>query len=310
MFLKKIVRGLSKNKLIAIRNLIEEELGRTLTRQEKLRRFWNLGSSVYKRSRLTSPARPSAEALKLYNDFLNETNPKNIMILGSTPELRDLASQHKIKNYVVADFNMDMIKNNLELCTMVDQNNEVWIKSDWFSLPFPKGYFDVILGDLVLGQFAYNAQSAFLSKIAELLSPTGKFITRTHVVNTMLRNLEIKEIINRTTENLSKENETQKLIILSWRLRDKLRQENKKISDPKDILIALVDYQPKHESEENLIRRLKTTLENRKKIGLMYINQTQEETESLFEKVFTSIKKSSVKSENDEEFFPVYLLQK
>jgi len=57
------------------------------------------------------PARPSRGELRVYNQIVKSLSPqiKTALILGATPELRDLLARQKIKISLV-DFNINMIK--------------------------------------------------------------------------------------------------------------------------------------------------------------------------------------------------------
>ena len=59
------------------------------------------------------PARPAKEDIIIYRRFFNQYKNKNgktkLLILGATPELRDLAASLKF-DVTVADFNIEMIR--------------------------------------------------------------------------------------------------------------------------------------------------------------------------------------------------------
>lgn len=124
------------------------------------------------------PVRPSKGEIEIYGDFLKRKDRKSrILVLGSTPELRDLVSATDAKIYV-ADFSYRMPAAMLRFTRNVDPLKEKWIKDNWLELPFPPKFFDVILGDVVLHQVTPNLELTFLEKIRSLLENDGFFITR------------------------------------------------------------------------------------------------------------------------------------
>jgi len=306
--LEKFLKFLGEKRLLQARRSIDSAISRTFSLEKRRRLFWKENSTVRHRDRLVSPARPSAEAVNIYGEFLIKVNPRKVMILGSTPELRDLIREQNISNPVIADFSIEMIKNNLLLCKKADGENEIWLKSDWLDLPLEKKYFDCILGDLVIGQFISRDQPKLISKIAELLKPGGVFITRIHETNETLKNMATNEIVKKTLENMNAGNERQKYIILLWRLRDALRDPTTGLTDPEKILRELEKFFPENELQEKVSARLKNVALKRKTRSIDYPSQTEKEVETLLKSVFASLEKKRPKSHEEEEYFPIYKL--
>ena len=135
----------------------------------------------------TPPWKPSAENITLFKKLLDRTikgveKPK-VLILGATPEIRDMLADYKNIEVTLADITIEMILAMNELVKKKNFSNEIWIKSDWLKMPLEKDYFDVIFGDYVISQLPKEVLDAFLSKIKSLLKPTGKFIARATFFN-------------------------------------------------------------------------------------------------------------------------------
>lgn len=136
---------------------------------------------------LTPPWHPSADNIALYKKLLDKAingieNPK-VLILGATPEIRDMLADYKNIEIVLADITMEMILAMNELVKRENFSNEIWVKSDWLKMPLKKDYFDIIFGDYVISQFPEELTNTFLEKIKSLLKPTGRFIHRTIFFN-------------------------------------------------------------------------------------------------------------------------------
>lgn len=141
---------------------------------------WSLIANNWKL--FTPPWRPARENIDYYEKILKQTI-KNItqpkaLILGSTPEIRDMIAKYKNIEVVVADYNMEMILAMNELLTKKNFSNERWIKTSWVDMPLEKGYFDIIIGDYVISQLPENLTNKFLNHIKSLLKINGRFITR------------------------------------------------------------------------------------------------------------------------------------
>ena len=139
--------------------------------------YWERQSHSWRQT--VSPVRPSEGDIKIYERFLKEKgNVKRILILGSTPELREMVARETDATIYVADESFSMLAGMLKFAPHVDPLKEKWIKDDWLVLPLPAKFFDVILGDVVLHQVAPKREHAFLQHMLFLLQDEGVFITR------------------------------------------------------------------------------------------------------------------------------------
>ncbi len=152
-----------------------------------------------------SPVRPSLDELKIYDQFLHNAvrNLKalKILVLGATPELRDLAAKYT-KEVTVVDANLEMILAMTAL--MKSKNNrEIWAQANWLTMPLSHNYYDVILGDAVVSNVTWRDAHLFWKHLAEVLKPNGKFITRIfvyrplHIVNIILNRIKARGKANR-----------------------------------------------------------------------------------------------------------------
>lgn len=131
-----------------------------------------------------SPFRPSTEDIAIYREFLAKTgNAGPVLILGSTPELRDLTATAGAGRVHLADFSYRMPLAMLRFTKHVDPLEEIWVRTNWLKLPFPPEFFGAILGDLALQQLTPEAEPRLLTKIAKLLKPEGVFIARCQVLD-------------------------------------------------------------------------------------------------------------------------------
>lgn len=164
--------------------------------------------------RLTSPARPSQREIKIYENFaksfLMKKNVK-VLILGATPEIRDMLAKYKNIQVVLVDINLDMA---LAMTSLMRQKKvaekEIWLRANWLSAPLPQKYFDVIFGDFVLGNVPFKLQAQFLNNIKSWLKSGGYFITRCEAFKPYYKPFSMSEIfeifenkpVNRKTINL------------------------------------------------------------------------------------------------------------
>ena len=147
--------------------------------------------------KVTSPGRPTSREIDIYHKFgqpLLKRKGAGILLLGSTPELRDMLSKYRNITLIIIDINLEMIEAMSQLMknktAFVD---ETWIRASWLNAPLPNHYFDLIYGDFVLSNVDFKFKDIFLRNISNWLKPGGYFITRNENFRECHRPLSIFE---------------------------------------------------------------------------------------------------------------------
>ncbi len=124
------------------------------------------------------PARPAKEDIiiyrKLFNQYKNRTGKTKLLILGATPELRDLPASLKF-DVTVVDFNIEMIRALTPL--RKTKSKEKVIVSWWQKIPL-KDHYDIVAGDVAVNMLDKKDIPALFKRINFLLAPGGVFIHR------------------------------------------------------------------------------------------------------------------------------------
>lgn len=140
--------------------------------------------------KVAPPVRPSKADLRIYEEFLtkaikNKKKPK-ILVLGATPEMRDLG--HKFNAEItVCDLSIEMIIATSQL--MQYKNNvekEIWTRANWVTVPLQHNHYDIILGDGVTTNISWSEAKQWWKHLTELLKPNGVFITRAFFVDSKI----------------------------------------------------------------------------------------------------------------------------
>lgn len=125
-----------------------------------------------------APSRPSINELCIYTRYLrtlqnNSTKPLELLVLGSTPEFRDWGFEQNMCVTVVDK----SISYYHEISREVRHKNikEALVISNWEDMQFDHT-FDIIIGDLAIGNVAPARFEEFLDRIANALSPGGLFL--------------------------------------------------------------------------------------------------------------------------------------
>lgn len=155
------------------------------------------------RTQRRPPIAPGKGDLRIYDKFFKETIKNNkrpkVLILGVTPELRDLAF-----NYSSQVVSVDISKEAIDIfrdMTKTKSKDEVIIQANWLTVPLRKNYFDVVMGD---GSFTnlsdLKSQKLLFKKVFELLKVGGYLIMR-ELVRPQDHKLGLREIIKKYRED-------------------------------------------------------------------------------------------------------------
>lgn len=148
------------------------------------------------------PGRPSKSAIQTYRKYSLEVfrNVKGrrprALILGATPELRDLMFELGAE-VTVADINPEVVRKLKSLMHHRKKAKEKLIMGDWSRIELPKEYFDVIVGDVVLGNVRRNRQPNFLRNMKSALAPNGHFIQKMEVIPDNWKFEDMEATLNR-----------------------------------------------------------------------------------------------------------------
>lgn len=125
------------------------------------------------------PQRPSLSEISVFSQLLKDlpTHSKGL-VLGSTPELRDLLHNLDVEVTVV-DIQPQVIKILRDFMHHQDKKeNEV--EASWLKTPFADGEFDIIVGDWIFGNIPFAEQDNLAKELHRILKNGGYFIHRHH----------------------------------------------------------------------------------------------------------------------------------
>ncbi len=168
--------------------------------------------------KMQPPSKPSKSELEVYKKYINQkkekvTQPK-ILILGSTVEFRELAYELGC-NVTVVDFSKsyhDEISNDFADNTKeAILNSERPIFNDWCTLVNHKiigretSTFDIIIGDLAVGNVPPEKLDSFFDNIAKLLKKEGYLLGKSiyYYANKFPEKKELTKILDDTVKEVN-----------------------------------------------------------------------------------------------------------
>lgn len=141
-------------------------------------------------TRMVGPSRPTISELAIYTKYIrilqaNLNRRLKILILGSTPEFRDWAFEENM-DVTVIDYSEKYhktISRELRHKCIVDkhESKEKFICKNWIEIDNVDEY-DVIIGDLVIGNISPNQLEEFLFKVSVALKKNGIFLGKSFFV--------------------------------------------------------------------------------------------------------------------------------
>ncbi|HLN18884.1 MAG TPA: class I SAM-dependent methyltransferase, partial [Patescibacteria group bacterium] len=123
------------------------------------------------------PWRPNKNDIRFCEEMIkmvkkNEKYPK-ALVMGSTPEIRDMLAKHKIETTLV-DVNPSM-KKAMDRLMKRKNRHEKLIVSNWLDVKLPINYFDLAFSDGCLTNIALSTWKIFFKNINRALKYDGFF---------------------------------------------------------------------------------------------------------------------------------------
>lgn len=174
-------------------------------RTNKHKKAWT--SNAQRWVKYKPPLRPSQQELKIIENFLKKikTNSKDwqkmALILGATPEYRDLLAKLKYQ-VTMFDFNRDSVESMTLLLKHKGIKKEKLVLGNWLSNKFTPNTFDVVLADWSINNLPnFKSYNRLFINLQRIIKPGGFFINRTNVWSNTEKKKSVKEIMKKYQKN-------------------------------------------------------------------------------------------------------------
>jgi len=272
---------------------------------ERFHSYWERLTSSW--DQVPSPIRPSKGDCEIYQDYLGRKKGiERVLILGSTPEVRDLVAKLPKTKIYVADFSHQMLSGMLKFTRHADPTKEIWIKDDWLSLFLPERSFDVIIGDLVLQQISPENERAFLKKVNSLLKKDGIFMSRFHFISERFRNKTIEEIVKEVEAKQRSSNEKLTLIRL-WVLERFSDPESRKM-DRRLAAREYTEFIKRTKMSDEAIKKVEKTLIAWENAPYTWSPPTEKQLVDGLSDYFTIVDRKVATDHEDAIYYPIFNL--
>jgi SAM-dependent methyltransferase len=244
---------------------------------EEMRAIWESNARTW--ALRSWPRRPSPDDVGIYRRLAGERLAGRTMLLGATPELRDLLAEGSAP--VVVDSSAAMYAATTELLQRADPALETWVQADWRELPFEADSFDLILGDMIWWGLSLRRQHEVLAGIARVLAPDGLYIGRLRCTDRARTAQDATEAVRHflaRVEAAPEEAPHVQGLMLAWLYDHTQRTELHRLDRERTraLLLELAD-RPEFERHRDYLRESASLV-----IGADWTSQTREELLELF----------------------------
>ncbi|MBI3032211.1 class I SAM-dependent methyltransferase [Candidatus Woesearchaeota archaeon] len=122
------------------------------------------------------PARPSLQEIDIFDELMRDFKHKKLLILGSTPEFRDLGAKNNLQ-VTCADANSDMLEGMKQLMYYKNTHEQL-VACNWLALPFQDSSFALVYGEQSINVLPLEQWEHFLQNVFRVLEPNGRFVLK------------------------------------------------------------------------------------------------------------------------------------
>lgn len=154
-------------------------------------------------TKMVGPSRPTVSELTVYSKYAHALMEKKkrrlkLLVLGSTPEFRDWGFEENMEVWVM-DANLDYhntINREIRHKCIIDSEHykESVVCGFWQDMDFIDE-FDIIIGDLAIGNIPPERLEEFISKVKTALTKDGMFLGKSFFVPDDYKKVDFKELM-------------------------------------------------------------------------------------------------------------------
>ena len=155
-----------------------------------------------------APARPNNEVClefsKIIDKVIKDKTNSKILILGSTPEFRDLCYKFSLiydAEVICVDISSDNYKAMTAL-TKHKNKNEGFINANWLDIPLENKFVDVIISDAGISNIDFDSRKKFYTEISRVLKKDGTFITREDILTEECKEFDFKKALEEYSDKV------------------------------------------------------------------------------------------------------------
>ncbi len=127
-----------------------------------------------------APWRPTKKEIKFWEGKIQQAFKEKdflrVLILGATPEFRDMLTRYKDKTEVTLLDANPAVKAAMDKLRKKRNSKERIVWGDWLKMPLPSNYFDIVFSDEVFENIALENHDKLHQNIKRVLKKDGYFL--------------------------------------------------------------------------------------------------------------------------------------
>lgn len=127
-----------------------------------------------------APWRPTKKEIKFWEGKIQQAFKEKdflrILILGATPEFRDMLTKHKDKTEVTLLDSNPEVKAAMDKLRKKKNSKERIVWGDWLKMPLPSNYFNIVLSDEGFENIALENHDKLHANIRRVMKKDGYFL--------------------------------------------------------------------------------------------------------------------------------------
>lgn len=194
---------------------------------------------------------------KAVKKILKRKNPK-VLVLGSTPEIRDLLAKYKKLEVYIIDAGVPVYRAMTRLMKRKNKQEKL-VVGDWLKMPFKKDTFDLNLSHGAFSVIDLKNHEKFYKNIKRVIKKDGYVVmSRVNVEPFLKEPISFKQIINRYKEDPKYFKTLQNRVYILYQLISRPGLYNRRTQSFKYHVMAkkLRDYAKKQGLSEKQIKGL------------------------------------------------------
>lgn len=280
-----------------------ENLEKTAAPWKAIADMWN--------TYFTKPSRVSKDESNKYKEWLLKyADPSTkVLLLGVTPEIRKSLAELKC-NVICIDINREMIS-AMDSVLRVKNPYEKILNENWLDNSLLNNSFDIVIGDAVLPNVAWEDREKLLFEVKRVLKPNGLFITRAFCVSREKPFKNINELLKKFSKKEPNYQSALELVlelqILAYDSKDHLGT----FSKPKEMLENIRGKDGFEFESENLNKILEMVWNFWcvKFVKKAYTYAYRDEEEKEYEKYFEIVETYEATDNYYSDITPMYVLR-
>ena len=208
------------------------------------RAYWMRSAEIWRK--LKPPERPSQEEMAIYEKHLKEIlqirrGKIKAVILGTTPEIRDLLARYKIFDVTLVDISPNMVRAMQELLK-ISKGREKVVIANWLKTGLPAHQYDVVFCDHGSAHIKYPQWPDFFKEQKKFLKKDG-FVLHNIVTRPLVEAISVIDFVKiykKTKSKFSRHDKFYYNYLCFLKFKDYKTKYNKRLGDVNKILKRFV----------------------------------------------------------------------